>query len=92
MGDYQPCWINWIQNTPAKMLGQFNVIIHRWLREPSDWSEEKWFDPAWKERLYGIESATEFFKKIPRELHWFFRIEITEGVLPDSEKEFDCAF
>lgn len=93
MSDHQPCWINWIKITPGRMLAQFDLIVNQWLMEPIDWSEKKWFDPAcsWKKGVYAVESATNFFKNIPQEVHWFFGIEMTRCLLPDSDKEFDCA-
>jgi len=92
MSDHQLCWINWVKSTPARMLYQFDAIINQWLREPIDWSEEKWFGSAWKERCYALESATKFFNNIPQDVHWFFGIEMTRGRISDTDKEFDCAF
>lgn len=85
-------WVNWIHSTPPGMHHQFDAIVSKWLRQPIDWSESEWFDPEWKHRLWNMESATNFFNRMDREIQWFFGIELLSAKLPNSERKLKGAF
>ena len=88
----QPCWVNWVKGFKPANHGRFDLIVDQWMHQPIVWSEAKWFDPVWKERLWGLESATAFFKKMDPNVRVSFGIKIANASVPDSDRSFEGAF
>ena len=92
LNENEPYWVNWIRSIPPQIHHKFDALVNQWLRQAIDWDESEWFDPAWKNRLWDMESAATFFKRMDCEIHWFFGIELLPAQDPNSERKLEGAF
>lgn len=90
--DRAPVWQNWVGETAAKGGTTFDGIVTRWLNEPTNWSECRYFDDVKMKRHFGCEAARTFFEQMPADHLEYLGLKLNDGIVEGTEEVLKCVF